>query len=125
MGNDFDLGHGSVEFEETAPHVIPGGDKSQAMKALLPHPLSGLAGIAKGVYSLVAEDDAAGGPLVARLQTVTRAAQKLLQVDVMIDARDKELLPFSVAQQRDAAIEALTAARQHDDGIGRPGAVAG
>ena len=69
MGNDFDLGHGSVEFEETAPHVIPGGDKPQAMKALLPYPLSGLPGIAEGVYRLVAEDDAAGGPL----RGVTRA----------------------------------------------------
>ena len=62
---------------------------------------------------------------MCRLQTVTRAAQKLLQMDVMIDARDKELLPFSVAQQGDAAIETLTAACQHDDSIGRPRKVAG
>ena len=86
MWDDFDLGHRSLEFEETAPHVIPGGDEPQAVKALLPHPLNRLAGVAKGVCRPVAEYDAAGGPFSGQLQILARPAQKILQVDVMIDA---------------------------------------
>jgi len=95
------------------------------MKALLPHPLGRLASIAEGVYRAVAEHDAAGGPRAGRLQILAGAAQKTLQVDVMIDARDEELAPFSFAQQRDAAIHALAAAGQHDDRVGGLRAVLG
>ena len=83
MRDDFDLGHRSLEFEETAAHVIPGGDEPQAVKALLSHPLSRLAGIAEGVYRPVAEYDAAGGTLSAPLQILARAAQKILSQFVM------------------------------------------
>src|SRR5438445_11500509 len=90
MGDDLDPGHGSREFEETAPHVIPGGDEPQAVKALLPHPLGRLTRIAEGVYRLVAEHDAAGSPLAGSPHSLARAAQQSLQVDVMIDAGDEE-----------------------------------
>jgi hypothetical protein len=49
--------------------------------------------------------------------------QKILQIDLMIDARDKQLASFPFAQEGDAAIEAQTAAGQHDDGIGSLSAV--
>src|SRR5437773_10159594 len=91
MRDDFDLGHGSREFEETAPHVIPGGDEPQAVKALLPHPLGRLTRIAEGVYRLVAEHDAAGSPLAGSPHSLARAAQQILQGDAMIDAGGEEL----------------------------------
>src|SRR5215472_6241725 len=90
MRDDFDLGHCSLEFEETAPHVIPGGNESQAMKALLPHPLGRLAGITEGVGRLVAEHDAAGGPLAGPPHTVVRAAQQTIEVEKNSYPRDKE-----------------------------------
>src|SRR6266481_720164 len=125
MRDDFDLGHRSLEFEETAAHVIPSGDEPQAVKALLPHPLSRLAGIAEGVGCPVAEHDATVGPVVRSLRTIPRAAQKILQIDLLIDAGDEELAPFSLTQQRDAAIQPLTTARQHDDGVGGLRAILG
>src|SRR5206468_8635037 len=91
MRDDFDFGHRSLEFEETAPHVIPGGDEPQAVKALLPYPLSGLACVTEGVNCLVANRNAAGGPIAHPLRLIARAAQKIFYVDVMMDAGDKQL----------------------------------
>src|SRR5207302_10716992 len=110
IGDDLDPGHGSVEFEQTAPYVIPGGDEPQAVEALFAHPLGRLLRIAEGIARPIAQYDAAGGPLPGQLQPVARVGQEILQVNVMIDARDKELAASSFAEQRDAAIQALTPA---------------
>jgi len=113
--DDFNLRHNTVEFEKTARHVVPGRNQTQAAKALLPHPLRGLTRVPKGILGVVAECHAASGPI----RSVPRNPQQLIKIDLPIDPRDKELAPFSLTQQLDAALEAQTAAGQHDDGISR------
>src|SRR6516165_4992290 len=54
MRNDCDLWHSTVQFEETAWHVVPSRDQPQAFKTLLSHPLCGLSRIAEGIVCVVA-----------------------------------------------------------------------
>jgi len=63
VSNDLDLRHGTVEFEQTSRHVVPGRNQTQAAKALLPHPLRRLTRVPKGILGIVAECRAASGPI--------------------------------------------------------------
>src|SRR5271166_1210196 len=103
--DDLYLRHGTVEFEKTARDVVPGRNETQAAKALLPHPLRRFTRVPKGILGIVAECCAASGPI----RSVPRNPQQLIEIDPLIDPRDKELAPFSLTQQLDTALETQTA----------------
>ena len=114
MRNDFDPGHGPVQFEETPRHVIPGGDQTQTVKTLLSHPLCRFPGVAQGIVRVVAERRAARSPI----RGVSRNPKEFVQIDLLIDPRYEELASFSIAQEIHPALQAQTSAGQHNDRIG-------
>ena len=95
--------------------MVPAGDQAQAAIALAMHPFGGLAGIAKGVGSGMADHDAAGGVLGHRPQRV----QQLVAVDVLIDAGDEQLFRLAGGEELEAGFEPQAASRHDDDRVGR------
>src|SRR5206468_3839022 len=95
IGSHRDPRHGSPEFEETAPHMIPAGDEAKAAVPLLMHPIRGFPGVAESVVGSVAEHDAAGGIFGERSVT----AQQLVAVDPLVDPGNEELLGLAGGEQ--------------------------
>ena len=120
MRNNLDLRQSSVELEQTARHVIPGGYETQVIKTLAADPLRRLLRIAEGIVGLMAEHDAAERPVgCGGLGGMARNAQQIVQIDLVVDAGDEELAAFPLAEKVNAALEAQAAAGQHDNGVGR------
>ena len=103
MRHDFRFRQRQTEIQETAPHVIIGGNQPQRMEMFGPHPGRGFGGVADGVFGGIAEHDAALG--LGRLEAGD--PQQLADVDAVVDPGDEQLAPLALGEQLQPGGKAL------------------
>ena len=74
-----------------------------------------LLGIAERVVGLMADYNAAQCPI----RHIAQSPQQIIEIDLLVNAGDKQFLAFSFAQKVDAALQPQASPGEHDDGIGR------